>query len=282
MKDKFLIGELSSLFNISTDTLRYYDKIGLLKPDYDQKNGYRYYSIRNFFKLSRILFLKQLDISLEDIKKYMNHKNIDNLLKLLKDKEEEIDEKINQFINLKKKIHNKIELFNSIGEDINQIRIERIAERKGIFLDTYNGENHDQIKQALKINGRYMKNSSWLIEGQVYTSVFKTDILKGKVSKFRYFVEVLSGEDFFYEQLEYIPENDYACIVFLGPYTKIEEYYKVLIQWIEQNGYEIIGDSIEKNIVDYDFSDSEEEYISEIQIPIKGRLQKYINNDENT
>ncbi|WP_129595804.1 MerR family DNA-binding transcriptional regulator [Anaerophilus nitritogenes] len=276
MKDKFLIGELSTLFNISTDTLRYYDKIGLLKPDYDQKNGYRYYSIRNFFKLSRILFLKQLDISLDDIKKYMNHKNTTNLLKLLKKKEEQIDKKINHLTNLKKKINSKIELFNSIGEDINQIRVEKIPERKGVFLDTYNGENNSKIKQSLKINGRYMKNSSWLIEGQVYTSVFKSNILKGNVNQFRYFVEVLSVEDPFYGQLECIPQNEYACIVFLGPYIKIDEYYKVLIQWIQENGYEIIGDSIEKNIVDYDFSDYEEEYISEIQIPIQKPRDGYI------
>lgn len=42
----------------------------------------------------------------------------------------------------------------------------------------------------------------------------------------------------------------------------------MLIRWIEENGYQIAGDSIEKNIVDYGFSDSENEYITEIQIPI--------------
>jgi effector-binding domain-containing protein len=69
-----------------------------------------------------------------------------------------------------------------------------------------------------------------------------------------------------------IPENEFACVVFLGPYKDIENYYTVLIKWIEENGYEILGDSIEKNIVDYDFSDSENEYISEIQIPIRKLL----------
>jgi len=91
MKDKFLIGELSKIFNISTDTLRHYDKIDLIKPEYDENNDYRYYSIRDFFKLSRILFLKNLDISLGEIKKYMGNKNTNNLLCLLKKKEEEID-----------------------------------------------------------------------------------------------------------------------------------------------------------------------------------------------
>ena len=53
----------------------------------------------------------------------------------------------------------------------------------------------------------------------------------------------------------------------------MNRHYEILISWIELNGYEITGNSIEKNIVDYDFSDSEEEYISEIQIPVKNQTK---------
>lgn len=56
MKGKFLIGELARIFNISADTLRHYDRIGLFQPDPNEKNKYRYYSIGKFFLLSRILF----------------------------------------------------------------------------------------------------------------------------------------------------------------------------------------------------------------------------------
>ena len=48
----------------------------------------------------------------------------------------------------------------------------------------------------------------------------------------------------------------------------MHKHYEILIHWISNHGYKITGNSIEKNIVDYDFSDSEEEYISEIQIPV--------------
>ncbi len=269
MKEKFLIGEISRLFNISTDTLRYYDKIDLLKPDCDENNRYRYYSIRKFFKLSRILFLKDLDISLEDIKKYMDNKNTNNLITLLKNKEEELDIKINKLINLKNKINNKLGFLESIKEDIDQIKVKRIPERKGIFLDISAFEDDYEIKQSLKKNEEYMKISSLLIEGQVYTSMSKEDMKKENFNKFRYFIEIISIENTCHKQLNVIPENEYACIVFLGPYKNIEKHYKMLIKWIRKNGYKVIGDSIEKNIVDYDFSDSEEEYVSEIQIPIQ-------------
>lgn len=269
MKDKFLIGELAKLFHISTDTLRHYDRINLLKPEHNILNEYRYYSLRSFFKLSRILFLKNLDISLEEIKTYMNNKNRNNLLNMLKKKEEEIGDKIIRLMNLKKKINVKLELLESINGDLDQVKIKRISKRIGVFLDMNNVENDFEIIDVFKQNEKYFKNSSWLIEGQVYTSLSKENMERGILNKFRYFIEVVTLDSEPCKQVKVIPENDYACIAFLGPYRDMGKHYTVLIKWIGNNGYQIMGDSIEKNIVDYEFSDSEHEYISEIQIPIK-------------
>jgi DNA-binding transcriptional MerR regulator len=270
MKDKFLIGELAKLFDISTDTLRHYDRIDILKPDNNLSNDYRYYSLGNFFKLSRILFLKSLDISLGDIKKYMSNKNRSNLLDMLKRKEEEIDIKLIRLSNLKKKIQTKVELLESIHGQLDQVRIKRIPERIGVFPDMKDVENDFEVIQALKKNERYLKSSSWLIEGQVYTSLSKENMEKRILNKFRYFIEVVTFDPIPHTHIEVIPESEYACIAFLGPYRDMGKHYELLIRWIDENGYKIAGDSIEKNIVDYGFSDSENEYISEIQIPIIG------------
>jgi len=71
MDKKILIGEMAKIHNISTQTLRYYDSIGLLKPRHkDEENGYRYYDIEQFAQLDSILFLKKLGMPLKDIKKY--------------------------------------------------------------------------------------------------------------------------------------------------------------------------------------------------------------------
>jgi DNA-binding transcriptional MerR regulator len=268
MKELFLIGELSKLFSISTDTLRHYDRIDLLKPSNDANNNYRYYSIRDFFKLSRILFLKNLDISLEEIKKYMQNKNTENLLSLLKKKDEEIDNKIDRLINLKKKIQTKLEMLENFKHELDQVNIKRIPERIGVFLNTNEIENKYSIKQNFKENEKHLKTSAMLIEGQVYTSLSKENIEKENFDKFTYFIEIMSSDKAVYKQLKTIPEHEYACVTFLGPYREMDTHYKTLIRWIKENGYIISGDSIEKNIVDYDFSDSEDEYVSEIQIPI--------------
>jgi DNA-binding transcriptional MerR regulator len=269
MKDKFLIGELAKLFNISTDTLRHYDRMDILKPDLDSQNDYRYYSVRSLFSLSRILFFKNLDISLSDIRGYMKQKNTANLMILLKKKDEEIDEKIHRLLNLKMKIESKLSLLDQIKEMDGTIQVKSICERYGTFLNVEDLTNQSEIKEAFKGARQFMKISSWLIEGQIYTSIAQKSIESGDFTKYRYFIEVVTVEGNSVDQLVTIPASDYASITFTGPYSDMPKHYATLLKWIHDNDYIVDGDSIEKNIVDYDFADSEYDYVSEIQIPIK-------------
>src|SRR5688500_12216183 len=62
------IGEFSKLVQVPVPTLRYYDQVGLLKPsEVDRFTGYRYYSASQLPRLHRILALKGLGFSLEQI-----------------------------------------------------------------------------------------------------------------------------------------------------------------------------------------------------------------------
>ena len=64
----FKIGDFSRLGQVSVNALRHYDELGLLKPQHvDQFTGYRYYSIDQLPRLNRILALKDLGLSLEQI-----------------------------------------------------------------------------------------------------------------------------------------------------------------------------------------------------------------------
>ena len=62
------ITELAKLKNITSETLRHYDRIDLLKPNYVSESGHRYYSIRQYEKLGTILELKKIGMSLKEIK----------------------------------------------------------------------------------------------------------------------------------------------------------------------------------------------------------------------
>ena len=60
-------GEFAKMANVSIRTIRYYDNVGLLKPSKIADNGYRIYTDKDFIKLQKILSLKYLGFSLDDI-----------------------------------------------------------------------------------------------------------------------------------------------------------------------------------------------------------------------
>ena len=67
MEKKYSTGTFAKLANVTERTIRYYDKIGLLKPSFVMKNGYRQYTDRDFLKLQKIISLKNLGFSISEI-----------------------------------------------------------------------------------------------------------------------------------------------------------------------------------------------------------------------
>jgi DNA-binding transcriptional MerR regulator len=82
----FRIGEFSQIARVTIDTLRHYDELGLLKPaQVDPLTGYRYYSARQLRPLHRILALKEIGLSLEEIARILQEKlTNDQLREMLK------------------------------------------------------------------------------------------------------------------------------------------------------------------------------------------------------
>lgn len=65
----YKIGEFSKLSKTTIKTLRYYDKENLLMPAFiDQNTGYRYYETKQLIELSKIMSLRQVGLSIKDIK----------------------------------------------------------------------------------------------------------------------------------------------------------------------------------------------------------------------
>ena len=63
----YTVKQLSTLAGVSSRTLRYYDQIGLLKPETVRANGYREYGDSSLLKLQQILFYRELDLPLAEI-----------------------------------------------------------------------------------------------------------------------------------------------------------------------------------------------------------------------
>lgn len=82
------------MYNISLDTLRYYDRINLLKPIVDKSNGYRYYSLEHLDILEVILVGRSLEIPLEQMKEKIVSENIQEYMTMIEEQSQSIDEKI--------------------------------------------------------------------------------------------------------------------------------------------------------------------------------------------
>jgi effector-binding domain-containing protein len=92
------IGDFSRLCRVTVRALRYYDEIGLLKPvKVDQLTGYRYYSIEQLPKLNRIILLKNIGLSLDDINGLLhNCIPMDHIRQLLQVKQAEIQSRLKE------------------------------------------------------------------------------------------------------------------------------------------------------------------------------------------
>lgn len=103
MKEYYRIGETASLMGITTQTLRFYDKIGLVKPiKINPRTGYRYYAYEQFHFIDRIKYLQSLGMPLDDIKEVMLSKKVERLLPFLDQQKKVLEEE--------KKIRHQIEM----------------------------------------------------------------------------------------------------------------------------------------------------------------------------
>ena len=84
----YSIGMFSKINRITTKTLRHYDEINLLKPGYvDKFTGYRYYTSDQLVILHKIITLKQMGLSLTEIKEVLDNPQALNIFLRLKEKE---------------------------------------------------------------------------------------------------------------------------------------------------------------------------------------------------
>lgn len=97
MKNYYKISEISKLYDIGVDSLRYYERLGILTPRRDA-NGYRLYNLTDLYKLNIIHDLRSLDFSMKQIKDYLDKQSLENTLALLNQEQEIINIEIENLL----------------------------------------------------------------------------------------------------------------------------------------------------------------------------------------
>ncbi|MBN1487082.1 MAG: GyrI-like domain-containing protein [Anaerolineae bacterium] len=272
------IGELSKLAQVSVKTLRHYDKLGLLKPAWtDRFTGYRYYILEQIPHLNRILALKELGFSLEQIKPLLREDvTLTELRGMLKLKHAELQHKV----------------------ATEQMRLARIETRLQQIEHEGKPWPYDVVLKempAIAVISIRKKIPSYAEIGQLFTE------LQTYLNKYGITLCATSPSMVLYHDTEYrdqwadveaavpIAHNakvrinettairlqqlpgaeTMACVIHQGHYTGLWETYNHLFTWTQANGYRAKGPNREVYLQGPMTGVSPEQYITEIQLPVE-------------
>lgn len=147
MRKKLIKSEIAKLFNITKAAIRHYEDKEIISSDEDI-NGYKLYDWQEVEKLDKIIFLKNLGVSIKDIKKYIN--NEENAAELLKDKKQYIDKEIDRLMNMKSRIDNILELDNSEKVLLNTAKVIDIEDRQFLMLKGADSPNIKKFYESVE------------------------------------------------------------------------------------------------------------------------------------
>ncbi|GAB1421916.1 MerR family transcriptional regulator [Anaerolineales bacterium] len=272
----FKIGDFSRICRVPVSALRYYADIGLLEPLHkDSFTGYRYYSLSQLPALNRILALKDLGLSLDEIKRLISDElSMEEIRRLLKLKEAE----------LQKELQDRQAMLRRVSARIHLIEQEHIMHQQEVILKSVAAQPILSIRRTLEnpaLVGEFL--------AIIFPALYGQGILPAGAPGTLYHdldfqPENMDVEIFFpiadthttpvpiNESLtlkpSLLPAGEVASLLHKGNYEDLAASYAQLGQWLEKNAYELAGPAREYYL---SAPDSPEGALTEIQFPVQNR-----------
>lgn len=268
MKEYYKIGEISKIYGIGRDSLMYYEEIGILKPIRDT-NDYRLYSISDIWKLNLIKELRELNFSMAKIKEYINNRNITSTKEMLNEEIRLLNKKIIDLNKQKDNISKRLKDIEEVIENslINKVEVVYIKERKALKLNGDISRDVEVDFLVKKLQKEY-EEKFYLLGNNHIGAIYNSNKLdKGIYNQYKSVFCLLEDLDEGYNLV--LKEGKYVTYSYKGAYSKNKIYLKEMFEFIERNSYEILDDPIEIYKLDVHETSIENEFITEIQIPIK-------------
>lgn len=269
MKRKYYkTGELSKIYNLGRDSLKYYEKLGLLNPGRDT-NSYRMYTIKDVCNLNLIKELRSLDFSMQKIKEYLENRNVDTTREMLLEEVRFIDEKLEELSSHKESLHKRLSSINNTVEHTNFNRIELLYMPKRKVLTVNSNVTFDENVDYLiqRLNEKF-DDKFYVLGNSNFGAVFDTkSVTKGVFNNYKYIFCLLDDDAKNYDFI--IDEGYYVTYTYKGNYKQIRKILPMLFKFIEFNNYTILGDPLEIYKIDIYETSIEDEYVTQVQIPVK-------------
>jgi effector-binding domain-containing protein len=267
----FKIGDFSKLSRVSVKTLRYYDEVGLLKPiQIDRFTGYRFYSVDQLPRLNRILALKDLGFSLEQIARLLDEDVSPSELRgMLRLKQGELQQQVEEQQSRLARVEARLkQIEQESGMSAHDVVLKRVESQMVASvretIPTYSDIGQLFTKLFAELGQQGVKPG-----GPVLAIYYDAEHLDQGAD-----VEVavpvaapFVGKDISARQL---PGNEtMACLIHQGSYDLFGQSYTGLMTWIEANGYHLAGPSREIYLRGPESGGDPSSYVTEIQVPVE-------------
>ncbi len=200
----------------------------------------------------------------------MDHRDIDDFLHLLEEQKRLTEEKIQELERIKRRFQDRIKDIK-LAREIKALGVPFIMEKqeRRIVRLMEKISSEPQLEVSLRQLENLSNMNSSIFIGGVGLTVSSCHLLDNQFHEYNSIFIVVEEEDRQSPLLTTLPAGKYACIYFNGNHSHSPVHYKSLLNFIKDHGFQVIGDSIERTIIDHYISGSKEDYLTEIQIPIK-------------
>lgn len=270
-KELFQIGDVAKLFHLSVGSLRHYEKIGLLHPEYiDSETGYRYYSTRQFECLNTIRYLRVLDMPLPQVADFLKNRDVNKIREMLRQQKETVIRKQKEFQIIEQKIENRLkQLDDALSSKLDTVQIIQTPIRRIAWI-----RNNLSIKSYLDLETSIRKlesrqKNAVVFIGKIGVGIAKERLQKKQYSRYDMVFLILDKEDTYDGDTEELPAETCVSIRFCGSHSEAPAYYQKLDDYIADHHLMITGFSREITMIDYGITNDTSQFVTEIQIPIK-------------
>jgi effector-binding domain-containing protein len=270
------IGDFSRLSQVSVKTLRYYDDMGLLRPvQVDPFTGYRYYSASQLPRLNRVLALKDLGLSLDQIGRVLDEgvgpEQLRGMLRLRQaEAQRQVDEDQARLARIAARLK-QIEQEADVPEYdvlLKQVEPQRVAALRRVLPNYQSvGTLYGELFGALGPAG-VLSTGDMPLTGAVYhdDSYKESDVDAEAVVFLKPSAPAAIPGVNVYE----LPGATMASLVHHGAYNRFSQAYTALLKWIEANGYRVAGPGRELYLYcTQPVRQDDESYVTEIQFPVE-------------
>lgn len=275
----FRIGVFSKLVRVSARMLRHYEKCGLLYPaKIDHINGYRFYSMVQIPLLSKIVKLRDMGFSIDEIRDIIpNYDNTIYLEKVLQKKAKEIQTAITaERVRLDRLMDMRLQLQADDECIVSDVELKELPEIKVISLKKviadYSEEEHlwEKMFQFIIERNVPIKRGAGAYSDYLDDEFKESDV---EVEISLPVTELGSNSNGFrFQTLKVIPCA--ATIRFSGSYENYSHAMERLGTWVEENGYEVVGNVRGVALHDLLTTTNQNEFLTELQVPVDKTLEK--------